>query len=81
MQARNVQREDEALMIMHRINSRMNVIDDYLNNGELKANETKRWGVLYARYQKLRDTLANKTLYKDDYSRICISYPEIKDYR
>ena len=81
MQARNVQREEEALMIMHRINSRMNVIDDYLNDGELKPNEIKRWGTLHARYQKLRDTLANKTLYKDDYSRICISYPEIKDYR
>ena len=81
MQIRNIQHEDDALILMHRINSRMAIIDDYLSTEELSSTDVKRWSSLYEKYGKLRETLANKTLYKDDYNRIYVTYPEITDNR
>lgn len=79
MQIRNIQHEDDALMLMHKINSRMSIIDDCITNDELSPQDFKRWSALYDKYVKLRETLSTKTLYKDDYNRIYVSYPEIKD--
>lgn len=79
MQAKNVQTEDDALMIMHRINSRIGVIEDYIETEELNKQEDKRWNLLLEKYRKLRDILSNKALVKDNYSRIVVNYPVIRD--
>ena len=79
MQAKNVQTEDDALMIMHRINSRIGVIEDYIESEELNKQEDKRWNLLLEKYRKLREILSNKALVKDNYSRIVVNYPVIRD--
>ena len=79
MQARNVEREEDALLIMSRINSRMNIIDDYITSDN--PPDFKRWNDLYMKYEKLRSTLANKQVYRDDHNRIYVNYPTIKDNR
>lgn len=81
LQARAVQKEDDALILMHKINSRISIIEDFMENDEDQAPLMKRWDKLLQNYMKLRDMLANKALVKDDYSRIYVNYPTIRDQR
>ena len=75
MRVKNVNREDDALSLLHSINVRMNIIDDYLSSEKLSENDQKRWNALYLKFDKLREVLSNKNLYGTDYSRIYITYP------
>lgn len=77
LRVKNVNTEDDALSILHSINVRMSVIDDYIHDSnDMTESELKRWNQLYTKYQKLREILSNKNTYKSDYSRIYITYPE-----
>lgn len=81
LRVKNVTTEDQALSILHSINVRINIIEDYLDTEELSEAEVKRWYSLLQRFQKLREVLSNKHVYGSDYSRIYITYPEIVDNR
>ena len=81
MQAKAVQREDDALSLMSKINSNIDIIEDYIDSEELNKEEFNRVNQLCMRYHKLRDTLSDKALIKDDYSRIYVTYPNIRDQR
>lgn len=76
LRVKNVNTEDDALAILHSINVRMSIIDDYVSSENLSENERKRWFNLYNKFQKLREILSNKNTYKSDYSRIYINYPD-----
>lgn len=78
VRVKNVTSEDDALVILHQINARMNVIDDYISTEDsLSETDKKRWYSMYDRYNKLREVLSNKTVYKDDYKRIYVTYPDM----
>ena len=79
LQTKAVQKEDDALIILHKINSRIRVLEDYIEDEEMNAKDERRWNDLLNKYIKLRDTLSNKTLQADDYSRIIVNYPQIRD--
>ena len=79
MRVKNVNREDDALSLLHSINVRMNIIDDYLSSEKLSENDQKRWNALYLKFDKLREVLSNKNLYGTDYSRIYITYPTAQE--
>ena len=52
-----------ALSLLHRINSRMSIIDDYIMSEEkLSTYEVKKLQDLYNKYDKLRATIASKKL-------------------
>jgi len=63
MRIRNVEEEDDALLIMRQVNMRMSVLDDYLQNADIDDKERARWQKLYDRYDQLREELAKKTVY------------------
>ena len=79
MRVKNINREDDALALLHSINVRMNIIDDYVNSEKLSEADQKRWNALYMKLDKLRDLLSNKNLYGTDYSRIYVSYPTAQE--
>lgn len=81
MLARNIQHEDDALILLHKINSRMSIIDDYIEDEDTPDSEKKKWMECYDKYSKLREELSNKAVYRDDYRRINISYPDIVENR
>lgn len=80
MRIKNVEDEDDALYVLRQINSRMAIIDDYLNTEtDLDDKERDRWNTLYSKYSMLRDELSKKAnyaqkkygvLFSDDYNRI-----------
>ena len=84
IQVRSVQREDDALILVRRINSHIGVLSEIIeeeyNQEDPNTNNIKRYNELLGRYIKLRDILASKTLDKDDYNRIIIQYPPINNY-
>ena len=86
MQARNIQREDEALIIMRRINSHIAVLEEIIQDEHQRGKEAnthyiKQCDGLLTKYIKLREMLASKTVYKDDYNRIYIAYPPMQNNR
>ena len=74
----NVNDEDDALVLLHRINSRMSVIDGILNddNPQISDRERKAFADLYERYNKLRNDVVAKKVYKRNYRRIYVNYGE-----
>ena len=74
----NVNDEDDALLLLHKINSRMSVIDGILNddNPQISDRERKAFADLYERYNKLRNEVVAKKVYKRNYRRIYVNYGE-----
>ena len=72
LQVKNVQYEDEALDLLHKINTRLNIIDDYVTSEEISEAERKRWFDLINKYNKLREVLSNKAVYRNNYRRLQI---------
>lgn len=74
----NVNDEDDALLLLHRINSRMSVIDGILSddNPQISDRERKAFADLYERYNKLRNDVVAKKVYKRNYRRIYVNYGE-----
>lgn len=83
MRIRHIADEDDAYYLMRMINTRISVIEDFLDHGNLNEAERKRWWKLLDNYHSLRDELANVTTYRYDYSDslIIVKYPEIKPGR
>ena len=69
----NMETQEEAMLLLHRINSRMAVIDDYLTSENLPAADRKRWEHLYHEYNKLRFNLSNNKLYANK-TRLYVNY-------
>lgn len=63
MRIRNVEEEDDALLIIRQINMRMSILDDYIQNADVGTKEIQRWQKTYDRYDKLRNELSKKTVY------------------
>jgi hypothetical protein len=83
MRIRHVADEDDAYYLMRMINTRISVIEDFLDHERLTEQEHKRWWGLLEKYYSLREELANVTTYRYDYSDslIVVKYPEIKPGR
>lgn len=72
-EANNMETQDEAILLMHRINSRMSVIDDYLSTEEINKEDRTRWQTLYNNFNKLRAEIANSRIYQNK-TRIYVNY-------
>ena len=83
MRIRHISDESDALYLMRQINTRISVLEDFLDHERLTDNERKRWWSLLEKYQKLRDQLANNVHYRYDFSGsvITVNYPDIKENR
>ena len=69
----NMETQEEAMLLLHRINSRMAVLDDYLTSEDLSASDRKRWERLYSEYNKLRFNLSNNKIYANK-TRLYVNY-------
>ena len=83
MRIRHIADEDDAYYLMRMINTRISVIEDFLDHERLSETEHKRWWALLEKYYSLREELANVTTYRYDYSDslLVVKYPEIKPGR
>lgn len=64
MRIRNVETQDDALLLMRQINNRMAILDEYLlENDDIPERDRKRWETLFEKYSKLREELSEKSVY------------------
>lgn len=75
MRIRNVESEDEAIVLMRQINSRMSILDDYIYNSQnVDKKELERWEKVYDKYELLRQELSKKTIYNNKSYGLWLDY-------
>lgn len=79
MRLRNVDTQDDALLLMRQLNSRISILDDYLAYEELSDSERRRWQKTYDEYIKIRDALTNKTVYNRKMYGLFVDYNALAD--
>lgn len=64
MQIKNLETENDAIYTMRSINTRLNILDDYLyTNTELPENDRKHWQGVADKYRMLREELVRKKIW------------------
>lgn len=75
MRIRNVETQDDALLLMRQINNRMAILDEYLlENDDLPDRDRKRWETLFEKYSKLREELSEKSVYSRKMYGLFVDY-------
>lgn len=75
MRAKACETEEEAMYVLRGINTRINILEDYLfNTPDLSDNERKRWELLAIKYRELRNMLAKKKIMNKKQYGIYIDY-------
>lgn len=75
MRIRNVETQDDALLLMRQINNRMAILDQYLmENEDLPPESLKRWRNLFEKYNKLREELSDKSVYSKKMYGLFVDY-------
>lgn len=77
MRCKNVEEEDDAIYLMRKINTRVSIIDDYINTEKISPDDFKKWSKLLDKYKDLRDDLLKTTVYKGKQYGIFVNYPDI----
>lgn len=78
LRIKSVDEQDEALIILRDINTRLAIVDDYLSDPNLDQKEIDKWMKVRRRYMELRDELSKKTTYDDKYYGLFVKTPVIK---
>lgn len=78
LRVKSVDEQDEALIILRDINSRLAILDDYLTDQNLSNDERQRWLDVRKRYLMLREELSKKTTYDDKYYGLFVKTPVVK---
>lgn len=75
IRVKNIDTEEDAIRLMRLISSRMEILDDYLHNEEdLSDHDRERWEKLFDKYEKLREELSKKTIYKNKQYGLFVDY-------
>lgn len=72
---KNVDSENEAMDILIDINSKLNIVNDYINNEKLDDYDFKRWDALRVKLNSLREDLMKKPAYRQKYYGLFVEYP------
>lgn len=77
---KNVSDEDDALYILRQLNTRIAILDDYINT-DITDEDTRlkeKWIDILDQYRDARAELVKKSVYKNNYSAIVVQYPNIQ---
>ena len=64
MRIKNIEDENDALLLMRQINNRIAILEDYLNSDDVDDRLYDRWSKVLDKYLALRESLTKKTVYK-----------------
>lgn len=64
MRIKNIEDENDALLLMRQINNRISILEDYIASEELEDRERDKIYKLMDKYYTLRESLTKKTVYK-----------------
>lgn len=78
MMITNIEEQDEAIMLMRQINSRLAILEDMLENKNSNESQVKKINKLIEGFKEAREDLAKKVTYKDRFIGVVVNYPAIK---
>lgn len=83
MRMKNVEDEDDALLLMRQINTRISILTEYLEEfgPEMEEPEKKKYFNVLDKFTALREKLATKTTYRDKGFNLIVTYPDIVEGR
>lgn len=76
LRLKNANIEEDALRLLRNLNSRISVIEEFLETVDLQEYDRKRFTKLYDKYLELRDALSKKSIVKDKYIGLWVEYPD-----
>lgn len=79
LRVKNIDDQEDALMVLRQINLRLAMIDDYMMTEKLSESEMERWDKLRVKYQMVRDELSKKKVYDGKYYGLFVQTPVIRD--
>lgn len=79
MRLRNVETQDEAILLMRQLNSRMGILEDYLREDDIDQKERERWEKCYSRYLDIREKLSNKSIYNKKMYGLFVDYNALQN--
>ena len=71
--ANNIETQEDALLLLHRVNSRMAVIADFLSSEQLTTTERSRWSNLINQYNTIRNQVSKQKIYQNK-TRLYVNY-------
>ncbi len=75
MRLRNVDTQDDAILLMRQINSRMSILEEYLRNDtDIDEKDKQRWESCLNSYMQLRSDLTKKTVYNKKMYGLFVDY-------
>jgi len=75
MRIRNVETQDDAILLMRQINNRMAILDEFLiEHPELSEKDRKHWDDIFNKYQVLREELSDKAVYNKKMYGLFVDY-------
>ena len=74
MRLRNVETQDDAILLMRQINSRMSILEEYLEEEDMDEKDRARWESCYKKYLELREALSKKTVYNKKMYGLFVDY-------
>ena len=75
MRIRNVETQDDAILLMRQINNRMAILDEFLlEHPELSEKDRKHWDDVFDKYQTLREELSDKAVYNKKMYGLFVDY-------
>ena len=78
MRVKSCETEEEAMYVLRGINTRLNILEDYLfNTPDLSDNERKRWELIAIKYRELRNILAKKKIMNKKQYGIFVDYNQL----
>lgn len=78
LRIKNCETEEDAMYILHGINTRLNTLEDYMyNTPELSENERSRWQKIAFNYRAMRDELIKKKIANKKTYGIFIDYDKL----
>ncbi|WP_301066500.1 hypothetical protein [uncultured Duncaniella sp.] len=78
MRVRNVEDEDDALYLLRHINTRLAIMEDYINDPRIDSKERQRWVKVKDKFLNLREQLTRTATYKSKTYGLFVAYPDIK---
>jgi predicted RNA-binding protein len=68
IRAKNCDTEEDAMFIIRSINTRLNILEDYIyNTPELSETDRKHWESVAQKYRQLREVVVKKKISKKQY--------------
>lgn len=76
---KNAETEEDAMYILRQINSRLTILQDYLQSEDIDEKEYEKWHNVLVKYKELRADISSKKIYNKKNYGLWYDYNQIDD--